>query len=141
MSVAQEKLRIRDCVAKLRDLEDYRGGEWWQLSDAESKVFSIALEEMPVLIAVYQLYYDVLDITETIERERIADLREELPWLKKLTVIQDEWLRFAKLFGLSYRSANAFYSKYEFWEIAQGLVEYPDECLVGEPTGGNGFNR
>lgn len=127
MTVATEKARIEYEITEPYDLNRYRGWDWWQLSDEEAEVFHLALEDMPALVEVHQLYYDVIDITSTIEEERAESLRAELPWLTKDSVVLGDWLRFAKLFDISNRSASAFWSKYEYWEVRQGLVRFTDE--------------
>ena len=130
MAVADERERINRFLAKPLDIGRYQGYEWWQLSDQEANIFQIPLADMPALVEVHQLYYDAINITATISSDRAEELRQELFWLTKDTVDLGEWLRFAKLFDIQFRSANAFHSKYEYWEIRQGLVHYADEETV-----------
>lgn len=130
MSVKYEQDKLAEHLAEPYDITKYEGLDWWQLSDEEANIFQLSLRDMPALTAVHQLYYDAIDRTTSIDRSRVESLQGELPWLRMTTVDLEEWLRFAKLFGISNRSANAFYSKYQYWEVRQGLVYYRDESQL-----------
>lgn len=48
-------------------------------------------------------------------------------WLKECTIEYDEFTRFGKLFGYSFRELKALYAKQEFYDIRHGNVTYIDE--------------
>ena len=110
---------------------NWRGYDWWQLSEEDEFVFSLDLEDMPLLIAVFSVYQCVLPITDSdLSKEEYEFCRatiSEFSWFTKDNIEEKEWLRFAALFGISNRTAMAFHQKHYFWEVRNTGVTYSDE--------------
>lgn len=127
MSIQSERTRLEEELQRPCDMEKYCGPDWYQVNEAETKVFELLPEQMPRLSAIHQLYFDAVDITSVHEKARIDSLRQELPWLTQRMNDESEWQRFAALFGISNRQAHAYWNKYHFWEERMGVVTYRDE--------------
>ena len=107
--------------------EKYSGWAWYQISEEESLVFGLQPADMPRLATVHELYYCAIEVVYTRPEEEVVEMRAELPWLSSGIVDKGEWVRFAELFGIGNRQAEAMFSKYEYWEEREGLVQYGDE--------------
>lgn len=133
MGIATEQKQLEEYLKSPFQIEKYKGNAWFQLSEAEREVFGLEYEDMPELAAVHELYFCVIGISEEIDPSRIDSLKKELPWITEMTTDQQEWRKFAALFGLSSRKANAFFYKHEFWENRNDLTVYADEKEQGTP--------
>jgi len=131
MSVAKERKDLEKFLQEETDLAKYDGWQWYQLSAEEARIFDLKIEEMPKLSTVFDLYFGAIRVGSSLSEQRCASLRQELDWLKKCSPSEGEWQRFAALFGVSNRQADAFYCKHNFWEVREGLVTYGDEREKG----------
>lgn len=111
------------------------GADWFELSAAEAEVFGLSLDHMPSLIAVWTAFEAVTDMAsggfEPYDPALFAAVRAEHPWLEEARVKRTQehthFLRFAKLFGIPYRLAHAWYAKQDFWNARAGVTYYEDE--------------
>lgn len=128
MGVLEEKREVDRFVEHETDLEGYRGYEWFQISDEEMMIFRLSLDQMPRLVAVYELYEAATGLrSDVISDEQVESLRSECPWLPQRETSTSDFQRFAKLFGVSYRAAHAFFTRQGFWAVRFGLSVYADE--------------
>ena len=134
-----------DTVFLDTDYDRYRGGDWHRLSQSEEDVFELTLEQMPILVAVYNAYEGVVSICYNDiygEKQLCTAVREELELTEGLSSL-NEFQKFAKLFDVPYRLAHAFYYKHDFWLARCGILRFSDEietkkeliaCLKKAPT-------
>ena len=147
MSIAKQRARIdAEVKAEFESAahgqstpihEKYCGYNWYQVSEEESEVFGLCPADMPKLAAVHELYFCAVEVAFVQPEAEVRSIRAELPWLSSVVVDKGEWLQFAALFGISNRQAYAFFCKYEYWEVREGLVAYQDEpsrILVDQRT-------
>jgi len=131
-------MTIRDrlkplCEKALADQDSYRGGDWFQLSDAEETVFAIDRRRYPVLVVAWQAYQAFCGVIDPevagLDDEAVEAERGRYPEL----FVEEELSEagFARLgaewCGLTSREAHAMYYKIDFWYIRAGLVNYDDE--------------
>ncbi len=115
------------------------GGDWFNISREEAAVFELSLDELPSLVTVWTAYEHMLDIAG--EWEIPADVVEgvlaEHPWLSARratrTVGHDDFVKFAKLFGVPYRKSLAWYWKHDFWLTRAGVTLFADEESIHLP--------
>lgn len=109
-----------------------KGTDWYQITPEEQKVFGIALASMPMLVAAYRFYEEILDLTDTglLPPAIMAMIRKDLAehiGMESGIISQTEFQRFAKLLGISNRTAHAWYAKHEFWCVRRGIQRYEDD--------------
>lgn len=132
MGIASEQEQLEEYLKSSFQIEKYKGNAWFQLSEAEREVFGLEYEDMRELAAVHTLYFCAIGISEEIDPSRIDSLKKELPWLTEMTTDPKEWRKFAALFGISNRKAEAFFCKHEFWENRNNLTVYADDKEQGK---------
>jgi len=111
---------------------NYEGTDWYQITPEEQKVFGIALVSMPPVVTAYRFYEEILDLTDTglLPPAIMAMIRKDLAQrlgMEAGVISQREFRQFAKLFGISNRTAYAWYAKHEFWCVRRGIVHYPED--------------
>ena len=127
----------RNSASLEENLDRLWGHDWFQLSLEEASVFPIQIQDVPRLVAVFDAYEAVVDITSNdihADHELCEAVRAELPWLTTKQTDIGEFQNFAALFGIFYRLAHAFFTKIEFWQIRQGIACYKDENQCCEIT-------
>lgn len=133
-------ISVEEAWAALREAFDneatracpYEGSDWFQITREEQKVFDIALASMPGVVTAYRFYEEILDLTDTgllpptvmaVIRKYLADRIGMVPEV----LSQTEFQKFAKLLGVSNRTAHAWYAKHEFWCVRRGITHYPED--------------
>lgn len=123
----------RDIESGTKNYAVSHGYDWFNLTAAEAEVFELELHDLPSLVAVWCAYEAVLAVCDMmpISEELRAQFLTEQPWLadsqKGAIVDAVEFQRFAKLFGVSYRKAAAWYAKNNFWLTRTGITYFADE--------------
>lgn len=110
---------------------NHKGTDWYQITPEEQKVFGIALASMPVLVAAYRFYEEILDLTDTglLPPAIMAVIRADLGsriGMESGIISQAEFQRFAKLLGISNRTSHAWYAKHEFWCVRRGITYFSE---------------
>lgn len=110
----------------------YEGADWYQITPEERKVFGISLASMPPVVTAYRYYEEVLDLTDTdiLPPAVIAVIRQDVAHrfgMKPQILCHSEFENFAKLFGISRRTAHAWFIKHEFWCVRRGIQSYEDD--------------
>lgn len=110
---------------------NYKGTDWFQITPEEQKVFGIALAGMPGVVTAYRFYEEILDLTDTglLPPAIMAAIRKDLAeriGMEPGIISPTEFQRFAKLLGISNRTAHAWYVKHEFWCVRSGITQYLD---------------
>jgi hypothetical protein len=133
MATTEEQLRAW-IDQETRRLETQRGNylrghNWCDVSIAEQEVFGLSPETVARAVTVFDAYLAIADIAlnELHKTPLCKAAREAYPWIEQGRTDPRTFSRFAKLFGVSNRQADAFFSKHDFWQIRQGLVTFGDE--------------
>ena len=122
--------QIREAEATPPD--DYRGGDWWQLLPEEAFVFAIEAARWPRMTTLWGAY-EVLSGTvdpEDLEFDPAAVLAEQKAQAALIGKAQgvSGFQAFARHYaGLTFREAEALYSRMTFWNVRQGVIDYADE--------------
>lgn len=135
-----KNISVEEAWAALREAFDkeanractYEGSDWYQITPEEQKVFGIALASMPGVVTAYRFYEEILDLTDTglLPPAIMAIIRKDLAeriGMEPGMLSQTEFQKFAKLLGISNRTAHAWYAKHEFWCVRRGIVQYPKD--------------
>jgi len=111
---------------------NYEGTDWYQVTPEEQKVFGISLLSMRRVVTAYSYYEEILDLAHT----------DYLPPAVRAVIMKDvaqrfgmepqiidctQFQKFARLFGISNRTAHAWYMKHEFWCVRRGIAQYPED--------------
>ncbi len=124
-----------EVAAKIAEAEknaaDYRGYDWWQLTDEEQWVFDIDFERFPRMITalfLFEGFHGMADTddarTESMDAERTAR-----PDLIEKGYSTDGFQHFAKEYAdMSYREGHAVFAKNQWWSVRQGIRKYTDEA-------------
>jgi len=111
---------------------NYTGTDWYQISREEQTVFGIRMVSMPRVVTAYSYYEEILDLTDTgilppavmaVIRKDVAERFGMEPGMLDHTQFEN----FAKLFGISRRTAHAWFVKHEFWCVRRGIQGYDDD--------------
>lgn len=135
-----KNIRVEEAWAALREAFDkevnhpsnYAGPDWYQITPEEQKVFGIALASMPWVITAYRFYEEILDLTDTgiLPPAVMAVIRQDVSdciGMESGIISQTEFMKFAKLLGISNRTAHAWYAKHEFWCVRRRILRYDDD--------------
>lgn len=132
-----DKLRmlIEEAVARgeAKGTNTYVGGDWWQVSAAESEVFGLEAADMPRLSTVYDAYEQVLDLGSCalpVDDTDCEAIRKAMPWLRVGTIDDGDFGRFAQAFDVLPKKAHGMFWKMMFWQVRQGYIDilpYPAE--------------
>lgn len=118
----------RDVTRKV----NYEGSDWYQITPEELKVFGLSMRSMPWVVTAHRYYEEILDLTDTdlLPPEVMAVIRQDLAeriGMEAGVLDQVEFQKFAKLFGISNRTAHAWFVRHEFWCVRRGITQYQDE--------------
>lgn len=122
--VAQER---EDTLAQ--NSERFSGPEYAYLLEAEEIVFDLSPDDIKIILPVFDMYEAIADraYNEFHNTPLCSEARKVFSWISQNTIDEQEWRRFAKMFGISNRKAHCFYWKVSFWELRKGLVTFADE--------------
>lgn len=123
----QDLVQLAADKLKAQGLDSLKGDDWWQLSEAEQQVFGLDLSEMSLLITVYDAYEGVIGVSHNdfhANADLCARLRVALPWLSKYSGSEQEFRKFADLFGVAQDKAHCIYQKIALWQYRQGLLTF-----------------
>ena len=114
----------------------YEGTDWYQVTPEEQQVFGIALACMPDVVTAYRFYEEILDLPDTglLPPAMMTLIRKDLAdriGMEPDIISQTEFQHFAKLLGISNRTAHAWYAKHEFWCVRRGIAHYPEDGEEG----------
>lgn len=106
-----------------------RGHDWCDVSIEEQEVFGLSPETVARVVTVFDAYLAIADIAFNELRDTLLcrAARKAYPWIEQGSTDSQTFIRFAKLFGVSNRQADAFFWKHDFWQIRRGLVTFADE--------------
>jgi hypothetical protein len=132
---SQVGAQIADSESK--DIGDFRGGDWWQLTDEEESVFAIDFERFPRMSAAWMMFEVFLDQVSPgsyeLDPAPVEDERGKRPDLVEKGNSVDAFQHFARDYaGLTFREAAAMHAKAKFWNIRQGAIRYADESPTEE---------
>lgn len=108
----------------------YEGGDWWQLTDAESAVFAIDRDRFIRMIMTWHCYdaFKLIASDPEWDDNLIEQARRERPDWCGPDISVSEFSAFAQAFGdLTMREAYAIYHKHDFWLHRAGVATYADE--------------
>lgn len=136
MSVVEQlKNRFQAKLAEPVDLARYDGHEWWQLHQAEAYVFSLDLFDIPPLVAAWELYDAISGAADNAfsddplcAQARIA-LASIIPPEQPDSYQRQQWIKFAALFGIRGRKANAWFHKFMFTLDREGVMIWSDDDM------------
>jgi len=113
------------------DLTEFRGGEWWQLLDSEAEVFQLELADMPALVAAWDMFEAIADIThnDLHNSPLCIEARTALPYIEQGRTDALQWEMFARLFGIRGRTARAWFYKFQFSMARGGLDSWNDDDM------------
>jgi len=125
-----------EAALKIADAEknaaDYRGYDWWQLSDEEESIFSIDFGRFPRMITALFLFecFHSMAQTDDAYTDAIKVERQSRLDLIGKGYSTDGFQHFAKDYAdMSYRESDAVFAKHKWWNVRQGIIRY-----TGEPT-------
>ena len=111
---------------------DYYGYDWWQLSDAEERVFSIEIGRMPQIVTLWQAYEAFKDKTsgarwDTNHQALLDTVKAARPDLAAQEHGEAGWIEFAVAFSnLTMREAWQWWMKHEAWQDRNGIMQFAD---------------
>jgi hypothetical protein len=111
---------------------DYSGTDWCEITPEEKKVFRIADVSMPRVVTAYRYYEEILDLTSTdiLPPAVMAVIRKDAAerfGMQPGMLCHTQFENFARQFGISRRTAHAWFIKHEFWCVRQGIQGYDDD--------------
>lgn len=111
---------------------NYEGRDWYQITPEEQQVFGLSLKAMPWVVTAYRFYEEILGLTDTglLPPEIMAVIRKDLAeriGMEPEVISLGEFQKFARLLGISNRTAHVWYIKHEFWCVRRGITQYQDE--------------
>ncbi len=123
-----------EVAAKIAEAEmnaaDYRGNDWWQLSDEEELVFDIDFNRFPRMITalfLFEGFHGKAD-TDDARTQSMEAERKARPDLVEKGYSTDGFQHFAKDYAdMSYREGDAVFAKKKWWTVRQGITRYTDE--------------
>lgn len=122
---------VADSEAKLqKEPKFYHGADWWHLSEEEEFVFAIKRERWPPMMTVWLAYDVVIGLADYGEFNLTDKEVDAARWRCGLHCGHDlkEFGTFCKEYGgLTYREAEAVYSKMTFFNVRSGITSYRDE--------------
>ena len=113
--------------------------DWSSLNAAESAVFGLTPEDMPLLCEVWKSWLILIgDLHAPMDEELIAKARLQLPVVKAVYAANPRlspqcepwlkgWVAFATVFGLPAKQAYAFALKVHCHELRSGIVVFADD--------------
>ena len=127
-----------EAAAKIADAEkdaaDYRGFDWWQLSDEEESIFNIDFKRFPRMstaLFLFECFHRMADTPEA-DTDAIEAERQSRPDLLEKGYSTDGFQHFAKDYAdMNYREADAVFAKHKWWNVRQGITRYTDEAASG----------
>lgn len=125
----KDQLAAEIAKAEALDPAQFRGGDWYHLTDEEEFVFDIDRDRFPCMVTVWACY-DAFKVAHdpTWDEDLISSAREQYPQWYEPGYSIGEFSAFAKEFaGLTFREATAIYAKIEFWNIRVGITQFRDE--------------
>ncbi|MGO4814220.1 hypothetical protein AB4156_32385 [Cupriavidus sp. 2MCAB6] len=142
MILREELARVRN--PSLADLEQYRGTDWWQLSDAEIAVFEIEPDRWPTFVSVYCAYRAFANVTDRfnfgndidarLSRQDVQAILEPArtahpTWgITPETCSSDGFALFAQHYaGLTFRDADRCWQKMFWSDVRSGVIVYRGE--------------
>ena len=110
----------------------YEGTDWCEITPEEKKVFRIADVSMPRVVTAYRYYEEILDLTNTgiLPPAVMAVIRKDVAerfGMEPRMLCHTQFENFAKQFGISRRTAHAWFIKHEFWCMRRGIQGYDDD--------------
>lgn len=113
-------------------IEDFRGGDWWQLDEAEDHVFGLELAAMPLLVEVWSLFEAIADVAHNdFWGTPLCDAAmRALPFIKPRHLELEAWVRFAGMLCIPSRAAFAWYWKHHFWDERARLITRFDDDIA-----------
>ena len=110
----------------------YCGPDWFQLTPAESEVFGLTLDELPALVAAFEMFEGIAAIADNhfAGTPLCAKAQSGLAFIRPGTRDLGAWTRFAGLLGIPSRLAFAWFWKHQFWLERQGLVSRFDDDIA-----------
>lgn len=113
-------------------LDRYSGPDWFQLTRAESEVFGLALDELPALVAAFEMFQAIADIAHNdfARTPLCATAQSGLGFIQPGACDLGAWSRFAGLLGIPSRLAFAWFGKHQFWLERQGLITRFDDDIA-----------
>lgn len=133
--IEQLKSRLLAKLAKPVDLDAYGGREWWQLHPAEVYVFSLDLADLPALNAAWELYEAITGAADNafcddpLCAQARIDLASIIPPEPSDPYQCEPWIKFAALFGIRGRTANAWFHKFMFTLDRDGVMIWADDDM------------
>jgi hypothetical protein len=111
--------------------DHFRGYDWFQLREDEEEVFAIKRNRFPRMVVAWYAYEVLLDQADSVEydfdREEVLASQRHFKFQPQRPALRD-FQKFAKEYaGLTYREAEAMFSKITFWNIRTGITSYKDE--------------
>ncbi len=135
-------MKFRDEVgAQIADAEkdaaEYRGADWWQLTDEEEAVFEIDFERFPRMITAlfcFQGFHDIVDPEDAkLSAEATEAERKARPDLVEMGYSLNGFQHFARDYaGMTFREGHAVFDKNAFWQVRAGVTRYSDEQAPNE---------
>lgn len=129
---AFDRLRsiVRNSVEKIgANVGTSYGNDWHLLSGAEADVFGLSLDDMPSLVSIWCAYEEIAGICDMLDlpADLLTELRADMSWIKPRESDDREFVRFAGLFGIPTRKAEAWYWRLYFFQARSGIITYADE--------------
>ncbi|MCD8571199.1 MAG: hypothetical protein LRY76_06720 [Alphaproteobacteria bacterium] len=111
---------------------NYAGTDWYQITPEEQKVFGIKMVSMPRVVTAYSYYEEILDLADSglLPSSIIPVIRQDVSerfGMEPGMMDHTQFENFAKLFGISRRTAHAWFIKHEFWCVRRGIQTYDDD--------------
>jgi hypothetical protein len=138
-AVSEVKAVIRAEAAELVKSDNWRGPDWWQLSEAEEYVFDIEADRFPLMIMTLHAYEA---FTETSEGAPM-DMKHEAMWkalraarpdiIAKGLCFEGFWAFVTDYGEIRQREAWQIFIKNEFWQLRLGVTVFSDDEADPEP--------
>lgn len=133
MSLAADlQAHLRAALDPGLPLDRYSGPDWFQLTPAESEVFGLTLDELPALVAAFEMFEGIAAIADNdfAGTPLCTKAQSGLAFIRPGTRDLGAWTRFAGLLGIPSRLAFAWFWKHQFWLERQGLVSRFDDDIA-----------
>ena len=127
------KRKIEADIAEMegKGPDHFRGDDWFQLSADEEAVFAIERSRFPRMVVAwyaYQVLQDQVDCRDyDFDRQEVLAAQRHFKFKAQRVALYD-FQTFAKEYaGLTYREAEAMFSKIKFWNIRARIKTSRDE--------------
>jgi hypothetical protein len=126
---AELKAVIRDQAATFKN---WRGRDWWELSEEEEYVFDIKADRFPLMITTleaYEVLIGMVDGSSMDAHEAVFDAAKAArPDIVAMGWGLESFVAFVTAFTeISYREAWQIFHKNEAWKLRQDILFFPDK--------------